>query len=100
VEIGAARSVRSCGLGVESNPGETFHGAGSAVRLQPVTGQTPATTAAGISTTGTSTASASTPTSASTMSPPTAPNGTVISYATMVDVSNPDEKLRPGMTAT
>jgi hypothetical protein len=36
--------------------------------------------------------------SASTTSTDATPGGAV-SYATMIDVSNPDEKLRPGMTA-
>jgi HlyD family secretion protein len=36
----------------------------------------------------------------STAVPATAPGGSVVSYATIVAVSNPDEKLRPGMTAT
>ncbi|HZP48828.1 MAG TPA: efflux RND transporter periplasmic adaptor subunit [Vicinamibacterales bacterium] len=69
---------------VESFPNDVFTGTVSAVRLQPVAEQTTtATTVAAGSTPSTTTAVAS-----------------VISYATIVDVDNPDEKLRPGMTAT
>ena len=55
------------------------------VRLQPVIEQT-----------GSTTATAST----SAAAPPIASNGAVIGYATIIDVMNPGEKLRPGMTAT
>src|SRR5436190_11942653 len=54
-DVGGVRPGEPVVFSVESYPGETFHGTVSAVRLQPVTGQT-AATAAGISTTGTSTA--------------------------------------------
>src|SRR5438270_6785069 len=69
---------------VEAYPSETFEGTVALVRLQPVADQTTAATTVGTSTTGPTT----------TMIP------TVVSYATIIDVDNPDEKLRPGMTAT
>jgi HlyD family secretion protein len=70
---------------VESYPGDVFSGTVTSVRLQPVAEQTVTATTVGTA----STTPAATTTVAS-----------VISYATMVDVPNPDEKLRPGMTAT
>lgn len=70
---------------VEAYPGEVFSGAVSSVRLQPVAEQTTTATTVGTAT--------STPATTSTIA-------SVISYATIVDVPNPDEKLRPGMTAT
>jgi len=68
---------------VEAYPNQTFTGVVSSVRLQPVTEQATTATAAG--------PSAATPATSV---------ATVIAYATMVDVPNPDERLRPGMTAT
>jgi HlyD family secretion protein len=69
---------------VESYPDETFVGKVAQVRLQPIADQsTPATTIA-----------------SSTIAPTTTAVATVVSYATMVDVDNPDERLRPGMTAS
>jgi HlyD family secretion protein len=69
---------------VESYPDETFHGVVSQVRLQPIAEQT---------TTATTVAS-------STLPQQTTAVPTVVSYATMIDVDNPDERLRPGMTAS
>jgi HlyD family secretion protein len=68
---------------VDAYPGETFHGRISQVRVQPVAQQTATATAVG----------------ASTTSPPTSTIATVVSYTTIVDVANADERLRPGMTA-
>ena len=68
---------------VESYPGETFHGTLLEMRLQPVAEQT--TGATGMTT--------------STAPAPTTQIATVVSYATIIDVANPDERLRPGMTA-
>jgi HlyD family secretion protein len=69
---------------VESYPDETFSGVVSQVRLQPIAEQsTPATTVA-----------------TSTIGQQTTSVATVVSYATMIDVDNPDERLRPGMTAS
>jgi HlyD family secretion protein len=70
---------------VESYPSDVFSGTVSNVRLQPVAEQTVTATTVG---------------AASTAPATTSSVASVISYATMVDVPNPDEKLRPGMTAT
>ena len=68
---------------VESYPDETFHGTVTQLRLQPVAEQTTTAT-----TVANSTASASTSLVA-----------TVVGYTAIIDVANPDERLRPGMTA-
>jgi len=84
---------------VESYPDKTFTGTIAAIHLQPVVDQTTGTSSAASG--SLLTAAPSTPTASST-SVATAPSvsGTVVSYATIVDVANPDEELRPGMTAT
>jgi HlyD family secretion protein len=88
---------------VDSYPGETFHGTVTAVRLQPVAQQTTAATAVGTPSAATTTSSSSTtstaPAATSTSNLSAGTMATVISYATMVQISNEDEKLRPGMTA-
>jgi HlyD family secretion protein len=68
---------------VESYPGETFHGMVTQLRAQSVAEQTATAT-----TVPTSTSSATTSVVA-----------TVVSYTAIIEVANPDEKLRPGMTA-
>jgi HlyD family secretion protein len=68
---------------VESYPDETFRGTLSQVRLQPVAEET--TTATTVAT--------------STASPTSTAVATVVTYAAIIDVANPDERLRPGMTA-
>jgi HlyD family secretion protein len=69
---------------VESYPDETFRGVVTQVRLQPIAEQTTvATTVA-----------------SSTIAQQTTTVATVVSYATMIDVDNPDQRLRPGMTAS
>ena len=68
---------------VESYAGETFTGTVTDIRLQPVVEQT------GTATSGAAAAAQSTGSA-----------GAVVSYATIVKVQNPDERLRPGMTAT
>ena len=70
---------------VESYPNDVFSGMVTSVRVQPVAEQTTTATTVGAAT--------STPPQATTIA-------SVISYATIVDVPNPDERLRPGMTAT
>jgi HlyD family secretion protein len=70
---------------VEAYPDESFRGIVSQIRLQPVAEQTITATAVG----GPATANAATTAVA-----------TVVGYATMIGVDNPDERLRPGMTAT
>jgi len=67
---------------VESYLNETFHGVVTQVRLQPVADQTTTATTVGAPMSTTTTVLA------------------VVSYATMIVVENPMEKLRPGMTAT
>jgi len=69
---------------VDAYPGETFRGTIFQVRVQPVAQQTAIATAVG----GGTTQSAATSTIA-----------TVVSYPTIVDVANLDQRLRPGMTA-
>jgi HlyD family secretion protein len=72
-DIGGVDTGSRATFKVESYPNETFAGQVSQVRLQPVTeaGLTPTTGAA----------------------------GTVVSYTTIIQVDNSDERLRPGMTA-
>ena len=76
--VGAAATFE-----VESYPGETFRGAVKQLRLQPVAEQT---------TTATTVASSTAPATTSRVA-------TVVAYAAIIDVANPDERLRPGMTA-
>jgi HlyD family secretion protein len=68
---------------VEAYPNETFSGTLSQVRLQPVAQST--TTATTIPT--------------ATSPQVTTQLATVVSYTAIVDVANPGERLRPGMTA-
>ena len=68
---------------IESYPDETFHGIMTQLRMQPVAEQT---------TTATTVAS-------STASATTSVVATVVGYTAIIDVANPDERLRPGMTA-
>jgi len=68
---------------VESYPDETFRGVITQVRLQPIAEQTAAATTV----------------ASSTLAQQTTAMATVVSYATMIDVDNPGERLRPGMTA-
>ncbi len=84
-DIGGVTTGDEVSFVVESYPNDTFFGTISNVRLQPVADQTTTATTVGTS--------PSTPATTSTIA-------SVVSYATMVDVPNPDEKLRPGMTAT
>jgi HlyD family secretion protein len=68
---------------VESYPDDAFHGSVRELRLQPVAQQT-ATTTAVAGSTGSSASGVVT---------------TVVSYTAIIDVANPDQRLRPGMTA-
>jgi HlyD family secretion protein len=92
-DIGGIQEGELAVFEVESYPDQMFEGTVTEVRLQPVVEQTTGAPAAGAST-------ATPTTTATTATSTTAANGTVVSYATIVSVSNPDEKLRPGMTAT
>jgi HlyD family secretion protein len=82
-DVGGLAEGEAAAFSVETFPGETFHGVVSQVRLQPVTEQ--ATTATAV--TGAAQPAATTPVA------------TVVSYTAIVDVANPDQRLRPGMTA-
>ena len=82
-DVGGLATGDAATFAVDAYPGETFHGTVSQVRVQPVAQQTTTAT-----TVGTSTAS-----------PATGTVATVVSYTTIVDVANTDERLRPGMTA-
>jgi HlyD family secretion protein len=68
---------------VESYPGEVFQGTLEQVRLQPIADLTDTTT---------------TIPTASTSATTSAPS-TVVTYMAIVEVANPGERLRPGMTA-
>jgi HlyD family secretion protein len=68
---------------VESYPDDVFHGSIKELRLQPVAQQTATTTAV----------------AGSTGSPASGVVTTVVSYTAIIDVANPDQRLRPGMTA-
>jgi HlyD family secretion protein len=68
---------------VDAYPGEKFNGTISQVRVQPVAQQTATATVVG----------------AAATSPATSTVATVVSYTTIVEVANLDERLRPGMTA-
>ena len=68
---------------VESYPGEIFQGTLKQVRLQPIADQTNTTT----------------PIPTASTSATTSVPITVVSYMAVVDVENPAERLRPGMTA-
>lgn len=82
-EVGGLQVGQRTRFEVESYPDEMFSGTVAQVRLQPIAEQsTPATTIP-----------------SSTLPQTTTSVATVVSYATMIDVFNPDERLRPGMTA-
>jgi len=83
-DIAGIKSGQAVTFEVESYPDEVFHGVVSQVRLQPIAEQT---------TTATTVASSTLPQQTTTVP-------TVVSYATMIDVDNPGERLRPGMTAS
>jgi len=82
-DVADIRAGEQAIFSVESYGTELFQGTVSQVRLQPVV-QVAAEAA-----------SAPAPAGGVTSTPPT-----VTSYTTIVDVANPDERLRPGMTAT
>jgi HlyD family secretion protein len=82
-DVGGLTRGDAATFAVDAYPGETFHGTVSQVRVQPVAQQTATATAVGVS----------------TASPATSTVATVVSYTTIVDVANADERLRPGMTA-
>jgi len=90
---------------VGAYPNVSFHGTVQEIRLQPVNGAAPTAPASSpiASLLPAPTASASTTAPQSSTGPTgatTGPSGATVSYITVVDVANPDETLRPGMTAT
>jgi len=89
-DIGVLTPPQPAVFHVDAYPDEAFRGVLSQVRLQPLTSAA-------------STTSPASPTSPSSPSSPASPTSnvtsTVVSYTAIVDVANPDEKLRPGMTA-
>jgi HlyD family secretion protein len=82
-DVGGLAEGESAAFSVETFPGETFHGTVSQVRLQPVTEQAATATAV----------------TGATQPAQTTSVATVVSYTAIVDVANPDQRLRPGMTA-
>jgi HlyD family secretion protein len=83
-DIGGVKEGEPATFQVESYADQTFRGTVLGVRLQPVA------------------APAATPAAPGTSAPAAAASdvSAAVSYATIIDVSNPGEKLRPGMTAT
>ena len=81
-DVGGIVEGEPADFDVESYPDERFEGRVALVRLQPVAQQTATATTSGATTAATSSVA------------------TVVSYTTIVEVANPDQRLRPGMTAT
>jgi len=79
-DVGGLTPGEAVSFEVASYPGEKYHGTVEQVRLQPVAQQT------------STTAASAGPPSSSVV-------GTVVSYTAVIDVANPEAKLRPGMTA-
>jgi HlyD family secretion protein len=82
-DIGGVAEGEPASFGVESYPNQTFEGVIRQIRLQPVAEQT---------TTATTVPSSTAPAATTQVA-------TVVSYTVIVGVENPDERLRPGMTA-
>ena len=102
-EIGGVRSGAPAQFTVDAYPGTRFQGTVTQVRLQPIeeatnkplpVGSTAAAVVTTLPTAGTTPAAGTATSNAST---PTA--GAVVGYTAIVNVDNPDERLRPGMTA-
>ena len=91
-DMGSVKEGQIVSFDVEAYPDETFQGTISQVRLQPVSQTTPST-----STTATTTQSTAAVSSGGSA---TASSTSGVQYTAMIDVANPDYKLRPGMTAT
>jgi HlyD family secretion protein len=85
-DVGGQTQGETATFEVESYPDETFHGVVTQLRLQPVAEQTTTTTT-------------TTTVATSTASPTSSVVATVVSYTAIIDVANPDVRLRPGMTA-
>ena len=93
-DIADVRRGEAATFTVESYGNDVFQGRVSQVRLQPVL-LDPAASAAAAAAPASSTSASTAP-----ASPVVSVTPTVTSYTTIVDVANPDERLRPGMTAT
>ena len=98
-DIAGVQAGEEVSFQVESYPNQTFRGTVASIRVQPVVDQTTSTSPPSVTS---STAAAPAPTASSSTPAVSTPTvaGTLVSYATIVAVSNEDEKLRPGMTAT
>jgi HlyD family secretion protein len=83
-DIDGVRAGERATFQVDAYPGDLFEGRVATVRVQPVADQTTTATVVGTGPAGQTTSTIA----------------TVVSYATMIDVGNDDERLRPGMTAT
>jgi HlyD family secretion protein len=95
-DIGVLTPPQPAVFHVDAYPDEVFRGVLSQVRLQPLTSAASTTSPAS----PTSPSSPSSPASSSSPASPTSSvTSTVVSYTAIIDVANPDEKLRPGMTA-
>ena len=80
-DVGAVRAGDEATFDVDAYPNDSFRGTVATVRLEPLDesiGQTASPNPAA----------------------PSPPTGTVVAYDAIINVRNPDEKLRPGMTAT
>lgn len=98
-DVGSVKAGGDATFTVDAYPGQTFHGEVAQVRIDPLDqngNSLPMSSAALNPAPSPSSASTAAASGSSTGTPPA---GTVISYTAIVDVSNPDEKLRPGMTA-
>ena len=80
-DVGGLAPGAPATFGVESYPEEMFSGRVLEVRLQPTVEQTAAAATAAVA------------------AQSVGASGSLVSYTTIVDVANPDERLRPGMTA-
>jgi HlyD family secretion protein len=85
---------------VGAYPNESFHGTVQEIRLQPVTNSGAASSVAPPASSTLTTASPAPAPTTATAATNAGPSGTTVSYTTIVDVANGDERLRPGMTAT
>ncbi|MGH9408685.1 MAG: efflux RND transporter periplasmic adaptor subunit [Vicinamibacterales bacterium] len=89
-DVGGVRAGMEAVFTVDAYPGQRFHGTLSQVRLNPVN-QTASTSTTAAATTTAAPAASST-SMAST-------NPAVVTYMAIIDVTNPNQELRPGMTA-
>ena len=82
---------------VGSYPNQPFQGVVKELRLQPVTSSGTASASGSVATLSSLLAA---PAPAAAAASNAGPSGTTVSYTTIVNVDNPNERLRPGMTAT